>query len=201
VVEPFAAGDLEPWLAAARAFRMNTDFDVPSARQVHKQDLPSLMAALKTESEGKATIQALADKLLLSGMMENLGVPQMPVLLAVRDVTKARGEVVRFLEERLLTGDPRELVVKPTHLSNAEGVVCLRPIAATEFDVAVQSLVRPMERFMAKRADERESRASPSIAPWWASACPWNCGSSRSGVAHGWAFGGGAQRLPSGTHG
>merc|ERR1719197_302796 len=85
-VEPLEPLDLQPWIDAAREFEMNADFEVPSAELIGNFDWPGLMEAMKVESAGKITIQALSDKLVLSRILDNLQMPQMPMLLTVQDI-------------------------------------------------------------------------------------------------------------------
>merc|ERR1719230_2172166 len=98
-VEPLEAPELEPWVNAARNFKMNSDFEVPSAELLDKLDFPGLIAAMKKESAGKLTIQALSDKIILSRMLDNMSLPQMPMLLAVQDSAFISEEVGRFVKD------------------------------------------------------------------------------------------------------
>ena len=164
--EPLTPAELAPWMHAARAFRMNADFEVRCIKDVPKKDLPSLMAAMKRESQGKPTIQALADKLLLSRLLDNLDVPQMPLLLGVREPSEVPRELERFLQDRLSSGDASgEAVLKPTHLSNGEGVLTLRVIKPEELEGTKQCLEKALRQHMSKKASKMESEALQSLMP------------------------------------
>lgn len=88
------------WIEAARSFDLNEDFDLlaePNSR-FGNLSFPQLLAHMKAASAGKRTIQALADKLILSQMLENLGVPQMPVMFRTRSTGEAlQAEVEKFI--------------------------------------------------------------------------------------------------------
>lgn len=163
-VEPLEASDLEPWLKAARQFRMNSDFEVPSAEMLDKLDFPGLMAAMKKESAGKLTIQALSDKIILSRMLDNMSMPQMPMLLAIRDAELISEEVRRFVKD-CIHEDTQDLIVKPTHLSNAEGVTTIAGKKADEKPQTVEFLESHLQTYMNKKAQEFESEALQSLKP------------------------------------
>jgi len=163
-VEPLASEELDPWLKAAREFKMNSDFEVPSAEVLHKLDFPGLMAAMKTESAGKLTIQALSDKIVLSRMLDNIGMAQMPLLLAIQDSSLITQEVATFVEG-CVEGEAQDLIVKPTHLSNAEGVTSLPGISEEEKPNTLKFLESHLQTFMNVKAKEFESEALQSLRP------------------------------------
>merc|ERR1719456_1040992 len=163
-VEPLSALDLKPWMEAARDFKMNSDFEVPSAELLDSLDFPGLMAAMKTESAGKLTIQALSDKIILSRMLDNLGMPQMPLQLAIRDSELISQEVGRFVEDCSL-GDTQDFIVKPTHLSNAEGVTTISRVSEEEKPNLTEFLESHLRTFMNTKAKEFESQALQSLIP------------------------------------
>lgn len=175
--EPLDAEELRPWMEAARSFEMNADFhvDLPHG----ELDFNALMGKMKLASEGKPTIQALGDKILLSRMLDNLGVPQMPVLLEVQTGTAIHQQVERFVEERATCKDACKLFVKPSHLSNANGVMCLgstgssdgdarsgyKPIGNDEKTREIQRLTAHITKYMGERAAKNESLALQSLKP------------------------------------
>lgn len=170
--EQLDAEELRPWMQAARSFEMNTDFhvDLPPG----ELDFNTLMGKMKLESEGKPTIQALGDKILLSRMLANLGVPQMPVLLEVQADADIQQQVEQFVEERADSQDACKLFVKPSHLSNANGVLRLgatgssegyRPTSSEEKTKEVQRLTAHITKYMGERAAKNESLALQSLKP------------------------------------
>eukprot|EP00406_Dinophysis_acuminata_P048806 CAMPEP_0179306842 /NCGR_PEP_ID=MMETSP0797-20121207/50340_1 /TAXON_ID=47934 /ORGANISM="Dinophysis acuminata, Strain DAEP01" /LENGTH=407 /DNA_ID=CAMNT_0021016519 /DNA_START=44 /DNA_END=1267 /DNA_ORIENTATION=+ len=121
---------------------------------------------MKKESRGKRTIQALGDKILLSKLLENLCVPQMPLLFSTYskvDIAKVES-LVAGLEE---SDDPDafDIVIKPTHLSNAAGTVILSKEKWQKDGYCSSKLAAHMEEFMAKRAHDTESEALKALVP------------------------------------
>lgn len=163
-IEPLADIDLQPWLEAAQNFKMNVDFEVPSAENLDTLDFPGLMTAMKAESAGKLTIQALSDKIVLSRMLDNMGVQQMPLLLAIQNQEMIPQEVQRFVGD-WVSGDARDVIMKPTHLSNGEGVKPIPVISEEEKDATVELLETHLRTFMDKKAKEYESQALQSLTP------------------------------------
>lgn len=163
-VEPLAPVDLQPWLKAAREFKMNSDFEVPGADALHKLDFGGLMTAMKKESAGKMTIQALSDKIVLSQMLDNLRMPQMPLLLALQDPEQISKEVERFVDD-CSQGNAETCIIKPTHLSNAEGVMQFLYQGEEEKAKHVEYLESHLRTFMNKKAQEFESEALQSLRP------------------------------------
>jgi len=105
---------------------MNTDFDVDAALNSATlfvgnggfHGLPELMTVMKNGSGGKRTIQALGDKILLSQMLQNLQIPQMPVLFSTYStVNHAEVEALVHRLNSTTDGDAFDIVVKPTHLA------------------------------------------------------------------------------------
>jgi hypothetical protein len=164
--EPLESDELQPWLDAARDFKMNSDFEVPSADVLDKLDFPGLMAAMKTESDGKMTIQALSDKIVLSRLLDNMSMPQMPMLLTIQDAAQVTEEVRRFVDLSMHE-DSQELIAKPTHLSNAEGVCTIQGANFQSEHKArlVEFLEAHFGTFMNKKAKEFESQALQSLRP------------------------------------
>lgn len=160
-----SAVDVEPWLQAAREFRLNRDFDIRSdVRALPMDDLPSLMAVMKQASARRWTIQALADKILLHRMLENLDVPQLPALLTVEGRVD-RHAVARFVDKCLIDPDAPDVVVKPTHLSNGTGVSIMSRVMSQDRREAITFLVSHMQHFMAQSAGVHESLALQSLSP------------------------------------
>jgi len=153
--------DLEAWHQAACNFEMNTDFDISGPRCF---DLASLVATMKAQSAGKRTIQALADKLTLHQLLENMGIVQMPVLLAIEGVAE-KSAVDEVLRENLCKDDAMPLVAKPTHQSNATGVLILSRPQDHEVDSCVEYVTAHMQKHMTQKAGEHESAALRSLRP------------------------------------
>lgn len=154
--------DISAWIEAARDFKLNADFDIRGQLvQDRAMVLPEVMTVMKTESKGKFTIQALADKVMLHGMLENLGVPQLPALLSLhgrRDAQEVQTEVNRFVETSLQEGMP-DCVLKPTHLSNGEGVLSLGSGNEDQRKVTIPHLVAHIQQHMGRQASVHESLA------------------------------------------
>jgi len=160
---PLCALDLKPWLEAARAFEMNSDFEVPGACG-RRLDLPSLMTLMKQHSAGKRTIQALADKLMLHRLLENLSVPQLPTLLTLEGQVQ-RHEVESFVLTHLCSPHASDIVAKPTHQSNATGVLMLSRPQPQEVGSCIQYIMAHARQHMAQKAGAHESLALQSLRP------------------------------------
>lgn len=157
--------ELMPWLQAARDFEMNRDFDLSSVAAVHScLTLPDLMAIMKRESAGKRTIQALADKLMLHKMLDNLGIPQLPALYSVQGRVNAE-EMVSFVDNYLLDPASRDVVLKPTHLSNGNGVLVISKVRPADRTGTISFLINHMEQFLRQNAGAHESIALQSLHP------------------------------------
>jgi len=101
-VRPLVTPDaIEPWLQAARDFELNTDFDVAEKLKDQSLGLRELLGIMKSESAGKSTIQAIGDKILLSQLLDNMKVPQMPLLFSTR--CQVQEQTVQALRQ---VGDP-----------------------------------------------------------------------------------------------
>lgn len=155
--------NVDCWLRAAADFEMSSDFDLAASLSGRPAlDLPSLMVLMKEQSAGKQTIQALGDKLTLHQILKNMGVPQMPALLALQ--TGDRNQVQRFVEEHLCRTDEGH-IVKPTHLSNASGVLLLARPTADQVASAVDVIHSHVQRFLLEKAAINESAALRSLRP------------------------------------
>mmetsp|Transcript_13178 Transcript_13178/g.23779 ORF Transcript_13178/g.23779 Transcript_13178/m.23779 type:complete len:582 (-) Transcript_13178:161-1906(-) len=162
---PINSADILAWSEAARAFEMNTDFDVSAALIGGKcRELPDLMLIMKQQSEGKRTIQALADKLMMHKMLDNLGVPQLPVRLSVQALPN-EADIENFVVTQLCRPGAEELVLKPSHLSNASGVMCLSQPPPHEVQACVQYITQHVCHFMGVRAGSHESVAMQDLRP------------------------------------
>jgi hypothetical protein len=161
--------ELRPWLEAARDFELNTDFDLQNrlyGLNGHIVGLEELMATMKEESGGKRTIQALADKLMLHRLLDNLGVPQLPNVFTVDHIERANvKEVDDFVNTYLVGDDAIECVLKPTHLSNASGVLSLSKVPPDEHEQAVTFVAQHMQEYMGRKAGDHESIAMRSLIP------------------------------------
>lgn len=179
------------WLAAAESFEMNTDFDLSGASNLGGMDFSTLLKAMKEESAGKRTIMALADKLVLSQLLDNLGVPQMPCFFKTRSSGEALGAEVRELVARLEALDPPredvaavqggggdgdqpadldpnitwEMAIKPVHLSDATGVLLMTKEKWVERGFTAEKLAEHMDKYMLERARQNESAALRSLTP------------------------------------
>lgn len=156
------------WLQAAADFEVNADFDVSAAlaSKGGALNFPELLSLMKTESKGKSTIQALGDKILLGKMLDNLGIPQMPMLFACHgSVDKAEVEELVRLIETSTEEDAFDIVVKPTHLSSSVGTLILSRESWIAGAWDSSKLVAHMEHFLAVKADDSESEALKSLRP------------------------------------
>merc|ERR1719401_3180472 len=130
--EFLSESELAPWLEAARRFKLNTDFDFRDALRKKLEGasgiitLSELLKVMKKDSAGKRSIQAIGDKIILSKILENLDVPQMPLLFATH------GDAYSVDVEQFVSGLKTEdnesaydIVVKPTHLSDGTGLLVL----------------------------------------------------------------------------
>lgn len=157
--------ELKPWREAAKAFALNTDFDVVQHLAGKPKSLQEIIQVMKVQSAGKGTIQALGDKIILSKLLENLNVPQMPVLFAAycfvnEEQAKA---LVREIEGH---GDAGyDVVVKPTHLSSAVGCLIMSKDRWTKDGWNAPKLLDHMRTFLEKRAQDCESEALKTLVP------------------------------------
>lgn len=164
---PLQADDeLRPWREAAKAFEMNTDFDVVSHLAGRRKSLQQVIEVMKARSGGKGTIQALGDKIILSKLLENLGVPQMPVLFSTyRTIDRDQIESLVWSLENSTAADAYDIVVKPTHLSNAMGALILSKDRWHKDGWSASKLIEHMETYLASRAADCESEALKSLIP------------------------------------
>jgi hypothetical protein len=167
---PEPVDDLELWMEAAKCFEVNEDFDI-SAKLKGKKNLGfmALMNIMKKESAEKATIQALGDKILLSQLLDVLRVPQMPLLFFAKREADLAGvqEFVRGREEIEKSGenDAFDLVIKPTHLSNAAGTCIMNKKTWVAQGMSAERLHVHMNKYLARSADDCESEALKSLIP------------------------------------
>jgi hypothetical protein len=157
---------MRPWLEAASEFELNTDFDVDDELTSEPMPLHAIMAVMKSESRDKRTIQALADKILLHGMIDNLGVQQMPFLFSSYGTVNA-GQVEKLVDTLERSGDDQafDIVAKPTHLSNSSGSLVLTNGIWHSYGYTADSLVSHMETYLAEKAHSSESEALQSLRP------------------------------------
>eukprot|EP00928_Gymnodinium_smaydae_P062818 TRINITY_DN4658_c0_g1_i1.p1 TRINITY_DN4658_c0_g1~~TRINITY_DN4658_c0_g1_i1.p1 ORF type:complete len:1246 (+),score=260.99 TRINITY_DN4658_c0_g1_i1:426-3740(+) len=164
-LSPQLQEELQPWLDAAAEFELSTDFDVCDAvRDRPNIDLPSLLQVMKDESTGKRTIQALSDKIMLHRMVRNMGIPQMPVYMAVERSVRAQ-DVESLVMTHMSGSRLSEVILKPTHLSNGSGVVTLSTPKPHERQPTIDYLVGHIGKFLAQKADAKESVALRSLHP------------------------------------
>eukprot|EP00441_Pelagodinium_beii_P020769 CAMPEP_0197658400 /NCGR_PEP_ID=MMETSP1338-20131121/45216_1 /TAXON_ID=43686 ORGANISM="Pelagodinium beii, Strain RCC1491" /NCGR_SAMPLE_ID=MMETSP1338 /ASSEMBLY_ACC=CAM_ASM_000754 /LENGTH=658 /DNA_ID=CAMNT_0043234985 /DNA_START=118 /DNA_END=2094 /DNA_ORIENTATION=- len=163
---PLSPEEYAPWREAARAFVMNSDFDVGPILAEKKRTIFEVMEVMKAQSGGKGTIQALGDKIILSKLLENLGVPQMPLMLSTyTKVNKA--EVEKLVAKMEKSGDPDsyDIVIKPTHLSSAVGALVMSKTRWDKEGYNSSKLIKHMEQYLAKKAADCESEALKSLVP------------------------------------
>jgi hypothetical protein len=124
------------------------------------------MAVMKAESANKKTIQALGDKIVLSQMLDNLSIPQMPLLFSVYEEVEM-SEVQAFVTslERSSESDAFDLAIKPTHLSNGDGAKILSKDKWEERGWNATKLYDHMTSFLQKQAADCESEALQSVTP------------------------------------
>jgi len=154
------------WQEAARNFELNTDFDISTELDGQIIPLTKLMHIMKEQSHGKRTIQAIGDKILLNRLLNNLGVPQMPVLYASHGVVHA-GEIERLVDNLENSGedDAFDIVAKPTHLSNCTGTLILTTDIWESEEYTAETLVDHMRTYLPEKAHETESAALQSLMP------------------------------------
>merc|ERR1712023_246753 len=111
---------------------------------------------MKSESVRKSTIQAIGDKIILSRLLDNMKVPQMPLLFSTR--CKATLPKVQELVDEMFKAeesgdtDAFDIVVKPTHLSNAAGALIFSKEKWIEKKYSAGKLLEHMEKYLAERA-------------------------------------------------
>lgn len=164
VKEPPPVVDVDPWVEAAKTFQMNIDFDWSQAAGTQPLDLRGLQAVMKEESAGKRTIQALGDKLMLHRLLKNLGIPQMPALLTVEGPVERR-QIEHFVHKHLCGSQSPDVIVKPTHLSNASGVIVLSQPKPEEVESAIDYIQAHIAQYMTQQAGMHESVALRSLKP------------------------------------
>jgi len=112
---------------------------------------------------------ALGDKIVLSKMLDNLSVPQMPMVYMTQR-TVDRRDVYKIVEdiEKSPDGDEAwDIVVKPTHLSNGEGNLIFEKDRWVLEDGGwnKERLYQHIKKFLNERAAEGESEALKSVIP------------------------------------
>lgn len=171
VLEPAEQGpstsylDLKPWLEAAASFQLNTDFALPEQGKI---DFNTLMGVMKKESASRWTIQTMADKLLLNGLLENLGLPHMPMIFASRSLAKLRDRLEVLVDKLIIATakkQPYDIIVKPTHLSSAQGVMSFNKVHAPGREDTIRQLENHMRKFIETQANVQESAALQSLKP------------------------------------
>lgn len=157
-----------PYLAEAKSFIMNTDFnleeDLNPARPIPLNDLWNLM---RRKSDGKLTVQLMSDKITLHGLIQNLGVPQMPLLHVFRRAEEANPVVIKdFLLSHFANAEAEDLVFKPTHLCNSAGfMACKRPSGPDGYEASAQKIAAHVAKFLAQKPLANESAAMQSVKP------------------------------------
>mmetsp|Transcript_55875 Transcript_55875/g.130797 ORF Transcript_55875/g.130797 Transcript_55875/m.130797 type:complete len:788 (-) Transcript_55875:316-2679(-) len=166
--------ELKPWLEAAASFQMNEDFQVDEVGD-EPISFVDFLERMKASSEGKPTIQALGDKILLSQMVANLNIPELPMLMHITDAAEVEAKVEAFIDERALTKDACSVFLKPSHLSSGAGVLqlpkalpeldqsCFQPVTEDEKQTAAALLKEHIPKFLSERAAPTESRALQSL--------------------------------------
>eukprot|EP00435_Cladocopium_sp_Y103_P028047 s3419_g7.t1 len=160
---PLPKEEMNAWLAAARNFEMNTDFDVAPLLADRRRSIQEVVDVMKVNSGGKGTIQALGDKIVLSKLLENLGIPQMPVLFST--YSKVEQQEVDSLVSSWKNEEDFDVVIKPTHLSSAAGAIFMCKSKWEKDGWNAQKLKEHMETYLQKKASESESEALKSLVP------------------------------------
>jgi len=123
---------------------------------------------MKKDSANRWTIQTMADKLLLNGLLENLGLPHMPMIFASRSLAKLR-ERLEVLVDKLIIAtakkQPYDIIVKPTHLSSAQGVMSFNKVHAPHREDTIRQLEKHMRKYIETSANVQESAALQSLKP------------------------------------
>jgi len=158
------AVDTQPWINAASTFELNSDFNISQGFPNQCVDLAGLMDKMKAESRGKRTIQALADKLVLHKLFENMDVPQMPRLLTIEGPATRR-QIETFVDHHLSQPGSPDVVLKPTHLSNGVGVLILHAVKDENREATVNGLCDHIHKHMHMHAGSHESLALQSLKP------------------------------------
>mmetsp|Transcript_41098 Transcript_41098/g.93861 ORF Transcript_41098/g.93861 Transcript_41098/m.93861 type:complete len:476 (+) Transcript_41098:18-1445(+) len=149
------------WIDAAREFTMNTDFDILDVLSPTQLGLSELMEVMKRESAGKETIRRLNDKIQLVDIVDQLGVPQMPVLYSTRQPADTAALTAAFDE---IQDADFDIIVKPTHLSNATGALAFNGPEWRARKFEAWMVAEHMDKFMNQRAEDCESEALKSVA-------------------------------------
>lgn len=163
VVAPLPKEEMTAWLSAARNFNMNSDFDVAPLLADRRRSIQEVVDVMKVNSGGKGTIQALGDKIVLSKLLENLGIPQMPVLFST--YSKVEQQEVDSLVASWKKDEDFDVVIKPTHLSSAAGAIFMCKSKWEKDGWNAQKLKEHMETYLQKKASESESEALKSLVP------------------------------------
>lgn len=184
--------DAKPWIDAASEFSLNTDFDVSAALreklresalcgvplrhnslpfshprlELKERDLElkDIMQVMKDASMGKRTIQALADKLMLHRILENMNIPQMPALMTI-DGHVSQAEIEQLVNTHLSGPDSQDLVIKPTHLSNGSGVIVVTRPGPEEVESTIQFITAHINEYVGQKAGAHESLALQYLKP------------------------------------
>mmetsp|Transcript_20193 Transcript_20193/g.47085 ORF Transcript_20193/g.47085 Transcript_20193/m.47085 type:complete len:897 (+) Transcript_20193:73-2763(+) len=179
-VEELSEDELQPWLAAAKDFELNEDFAVPPLEDASQQiGYLDLLEQMKKCSEGKPTIQALGDKILLSDLVASMGIPEMPLLLDIREEAEVQDKVESFVEECSTSTErpPCAVFIKPSHLSSGQGVLQLpqpnplqeqkafQPTTEEEKKTTVARVSEHIKKYLQERAAATESLALQSLRP------------------------------------
>lgn len=151
---------------------MNADFDISEVLERHHRNFgrtlhfDELIKLMKSESSNKDTILAMGDKILLHRLIENLGVPQMPLLLAVHSNVSEK-QVDELVARVSMKGDEEAftIVAKPTHLSNGDGVRIFSKKKWEEKGWSSKRLHGHILECLSRRADASESEALKSLTP------------------------------------
>ncbi|CAK8988430.1 Uncharacterized protein SCF082_LOCUS1390 [Durusdinium trenchii] len=161
---PLPVEEMNLWLTAAQNFEMNTDFDVGSLlADGRRRPIQEVMDVMKANSGGKGTIQALGDKIVLAKLLENLSIPQMPVLFST--YSQVTEEEVENLVSSWTEEESYDVVIKPTHLSSATGAIFMCKTKWEKESWDAQKLTEHMRTYLQKKASDSESEALKSLVP------------------------------------
>jgi len=158
------------WYDAACEFELNSDFDISGELgKSPSMSLFQIMNVMKHESIGKTSIQAIGDKIILNQLLDNLRVPQMPMLFSTRH--EAQSTQVEDLVDSFTRAEENgdagafDIVAKPTHLSNGTGALIFSKEHWLKSEFDAEKLRKHMDKYLAERACDEESEALKSLIP------------------------------------
>ena len=89
----------------------------------------------------------------------------MLLIMAVQDPTAVTDEVEALVDSCLLQPDAYDVILKPTHLSNGEGVMSVSAVTQEQRDGTVDVIESHIQQFLNKQASELALQALQSVVP------------------------------------